>query len=110
MLPGEKLLRMKNTMIAIVLVGLGAPVGAQAPQKPVPATPISDLFAKTGLKALQAIDDFKGTGSLSGTAKDALEAARVEATSTSTLRPLCLRTCSILQSCARPIMLPAKTL
>ena len=75
---------MRNTMIAIVLVGLGASVVAHAPQKTVPATfNLSDLFAKTGLKALQAIGDFKGTGSLSGPAKDALEAARVEASSTS---------------------------
>jgi hypothetical protein len=72
-------------MIAIVLVGLGASVVAQAPQTTVPATPnLNDLFAKTGVKALQAIGDFKGTGSLSGPAKDALEAARVEASSTST--------------------------
>ena len=76
---------MKNTMIAVVLVGLSPSVFAQAPQKTVSATPnLSALFAKTGLKALQAIGDFKGTGSLSGPAKDALEAARVEARSTST--------------------------
>jgi len=76
---------MKNTMIAVVLVGLGASVVAQTPQTTVPATPnLSDLFAKTGLKALRAIGDFKGTGSLSGPAKDALESARVEASSTST--------------------------
>ena len=77
---------MKNTMIvSIVPVGLGTSVVAQAPQQTVPATPnLSDLFAKTGLKALQAMGDFKGTGSLSGPAKDALEAARVEASSTST--------------------------
>ena len=76
---------MTNTMIAIVLVGLGTSVAAQAPQKTVLATPnLSNPFAKSGLKALQAIGDFKGAGSLSGAAKDALEAARVEASSAST--------------------------
>ena len=74
---------MKNLRIIVVLVGLGASAVAQGPKKSDPAKPnLSDSFAKTGLKALQAIGDFQGTGSLTGPAKDALEAARVEARST----------------------------
>ena len=74
---------MKNLRIIVVLVGLGASAVAQGQNKSDPAKPnLSDPFARTGLKALQAIGDFKGTGSLTGPAKDALEAARVEARST----------------------------
>jgi hypothetical protein len=54
---------MKKLTIIVVLVGLGASAVAQGPKKTDPEKPkLSDSFAKTGLKALQAIRDFKGTG------------------------------------------------
>jgi len=74
---------MKTLRIIVVLVGLGASAVAQGPKKTDPAKPnLSDSFANTCLKALEAIGDFEGTGSLTGPAKDALEDARVEARST----------------------------
>ena len=48
-----------------------------APKKISPEKPsLSDSFTKTCLKALLAIRDFKGTGSLTGPAKDAYEDAQ----------------------------------
>jgi hypothetical protein len=44
---------------------------------------LSVSFAKTALRVLLAIGDFKGTGSLAGPAKNAYEDARVKADSTS---------------------------
>jgi hypothetical protein len=72
---------MKSIRIAVALVGLVASTVAQAPKKTNPE--LSDSFAKTGLKALQAIGEFKGMGSLTGPAKAAFEAMHTEARSTS---------------------------
>jgi hypothetical protein len=75
---------MKNLRTTVMLVGLGASAVGQGSKKTDAAKPnLSASFAETGLKALQAIGDFKGTGSLTGPAKDALEDTRVEARSTS---------------------------
>jgi hypothetical protein len=75
---------MKHVKITIVLVALVASAFAQAPNKTNPEKPdLSKSFAKTGLKALLAIGDFKGTGSLTGPAKNALEDARGMANSAS---------------------------
>jgi hypothetical protein len=75
---------MKYIKITMVLVGLVASAVAQAPKETSPEKPIlRESFAKAGLKALLAIGDFKGTGSLTGPAKSALEDARVTANSTS---------------------------
>jgi hypothetical protein len=67
--------------LLVVLVGLAASAMTQAPKKTNPE--LSDSFAKTGLKALQAIGEFKGMGSLTGPAKAAFEAMHTEARSTS---------------------------
>ena len=75
---------MKYIKLTIVLVALIASAVAQAPNKTNPEKPnLRESFAKTGLRALLAIGDFKGTGSLTGPAKSALEDARVTANSTS---------------------------
>jgi hypothetical protein len=75
---------MKYIKITIVLVGLVSSAVAQASKKTSPEKPdLRESFAKTGLKAILAIGDFKGTGSLTGPAKSALEDARVMANSTS---------------------------
>ena len=75
---------MKYIKITIVLVGLVSSAVAQASKKTSSEKPdLRESFAKTGLKALLAIGDFKGTGSLTGPAKTALEDARVMANSTS---------------------------
>lgn len=74
---------MKYIKIAIGLIVLVALAVAQTP-KATPEKPnLSASFAKTALKALLAIADFKGTGSLTGPAKSAYEEARVKANSTS---------------------------
>ena len=74
---------MKYIKIAIGLIVLVALAVAQTP-KATPEPPnLSVSFAKTALKALLAIADFKGTGSLTGPAKSAYEEARVKANSTS---------------------------
>jgi hypothetical protein len=74
---------MKYIKITIVLVGLVSSAVAQA-KKASPEKPdLRESFSKTGLKALLAIGHFKGTGSLTGPAKSALEDARVMANSTS---------------------------
>ena len=76
---------MKYSQIPITLIALVALAVAQAtPKKTSPDKPnLSDSFAKTGLKALLAIGDFKGTESLTGSAKDAYEDARAKANSSS---------------------------
>jgi hypothetical protein len=74
---------MKYIKITIVLVALVGSAVAQAPDKTNPEKPnLRESFAKTGLKALLAIGDFKGTRSLTGPAKNALEDARGMADST----------------------------
>jgi hypothetical protein len=63
---------MNYLKMAIALIELVASAVAQAPKKMSPGKPnLSDSFTKTCLKALLAIRDFKGTGSLTGPAKDA---------------------------------------
>jgi len=75
---------MKYIKMAITLIALVASSVAQAPNKMSPEKPnLGDSFSKTCLKALLAIRDFKGTGSLTGRAKDAYEDARVRSNSTS---------------------------
>jgi len=75
---------MKYIKMAIALIALVASSVAQAPNKTSPEKPnLGDSFSKTCLKALLAIRDFKGIGSLTGRAKDAYEDARVRSNSTS---------------------------
>ena len=75
---------MKYIKMAIVLIALVASSVAQAPNKMSPEKPnLGDSFSKTCLKALLAIRDFKGIGSLTGRAKDAYEDARVRSNSAS---------------------------
>jgi len=75
---------MKYIKITIALIALVASSVAQAPNKMTPEKPnLGDSFSKTCLKALLAIRDFKGIGSLTGRAKDAYEDARVRSNSTS---------------------------
>ena len=75
---------MEYIKIAIALIALAASAVSQAPSKMSPEKPNpGDSFTKTCLKALLAIRDFKGTGSLTGRAKDAYEDARVKASSDS---------------------------
>jgi hypothetical protein len=71
----------KMTIVLIAIVGLSV---AQAPKKISPEKPnLSDSFTNACLKALLAIENFTGTGSLTGPAKDAHEAARIKANSAS---------------------------
>ncbi len=71
----------KMTIVLIAIVGLSV---AQAPKKISPEKPnLSESFTKACLKALLAIENFTGTGSLTGPAKDAHEAARIKANSAS---------------------------
>jgi hypothetical protein len=73
----------KYIKITVILVGLVAGAVAQAPKKTISPRPnLRESFAKAGLKALLAIGDFKGTGSLTGPAQDAYEDARVTVNST----------------------------
>jgi hypothetical protein len=66
--------------MAITLIALVVSAIAQTPKKMSPEKPsLSELFSKTCLKALLAIREFKGTGSLTGPAKDTYENARVKA-------------------------------
>jgi hypothetical protein len=75
---------MKCIKMAIALIALTASAVAQVPKKMSPEKPnLSDSFAKMCLKALLAIEEFKGTGSLTGPAKDAYEDARAKANSAS---------------------------
>jgi hypothetical protein len=75
---------MKYIKTAIALIAIVVSAVAQAPKKMSPEKPsLSESFTKTCLKALFAIGDFTGTGSLTGPAKDAYEAARVKANSAS---------------------------
>jgi hypothetical protein len=93
---------MKFIKITIIVVGLVALGVAQAPKKTSPEKPnLSESFAKTGLKALLAIGDFKGTASLTGPAQNAYEDACVMANSTSapeTLMIANLRDFAIMRS------------
>jgi len=75
---------MKYIKMAIALIALVASSVAQAPNKTSPEKPnLGDSFSKTCLKALLAIRDFKGIGSLTGRAKDAYEDARIRSNSAS---------------------------
>ena len=74
---------MNYVKMAVTIVVLVVSSVAQTPLE-TPAKPnLSASFAKTALKALLVIGDFKGTGSLAGPAKNAYEDARVKANSTS---------------------------
>jgi hypothetical protein len=57
--------------MAIAIIALFASAVAQAPKETLEKPNLSASFAKTALKALLAIADFKGTGSLTGPAKSA---------------------------------------
>jgi hypothetical protein len=74
---------MNYVKMAITIVVLVASSVAQTPQKTAEKPNLSASFAKTALKALLVIGDFKGTGSLTGPAKNAYEDARVKANSNS---------------------------
>jgi hypothetical protein len=75
---------MKHTKMAIALIAIIASAVTQAPRNMSPEkSSLSESFTKTCLKALLAIGDFTGTGSLTGPAMDAYEAARVKANSAS---------------------------
>jgi hypothetical protein len=75
---------MKYIKLTIALVALVASAVAQAPNKTNPEKPnLTESFAKASLRALLAIGDFKGTGSLTGPAKNALKDARGMANSAS---------------------------
>jgi hypothetical protein len=77
-----KCIKMAIAMIAMIALVASAP--AQVPKKTTPEKPnLRESFAKTGLKALLAIGDFKGTGSLTGPSKEAYEDARAKANSAS---------------------------
>ena len=88
--------------IVIGLIALVVSAIAQAPSKTSTEKPsLRDSFTKTCLKALLAMQDFKGTGSLTGPAKDAYENARVKASSSSapeTLMIANLTTFAIMRS------------
>ena len=82
---------MKYIKFTIVLIGLVTVAVAQAPKKTKPEEPnLRQTFAKTGLKALLAIGDFKGIASLTGPAQNAYEDARVMANSASARETLML--------------------
>jgi len=74
---------MNYIMMAIAIVALVASAVAQTPKETPEKPNLSVSFAKTALRALLAIGDFKGTGGLTGPAKNAYEDARVKADSTS---------------------------
>jgi hypothetical protein len=92
----------KYIKITVILVGLVAGAVAQAPKKTISQRPnLRESFAKASLKALLAIGDFKGTGSLTGPAQDAYEDARATGNSTSapeTLMLANLRDLAIMRS------------
>ncbi len=73
---------MKYTKLAIAMIALAASTAAQAPNEISPDKPnLREPFTKACLKALFAIGDFKGTASLTGSARDAYEDARAKANS-----------------------------
>jgi hypothetical protein len=73
---------MNYIKMAVALIALVASAGAQAPNITSSDKPnLREPFAKTCIKALLAIGEFKGTGSLTGLAKNAYEDARSMATS-----------------------------
>lgn len=75
---------MNYIKMPIAIVAIVASAIAQAPKK----LNLSVSFAKSGLKALLAIGNFKGTGSLTGPARNACEDARRKTNSTSTTETL----------------------
>jgi len=81
---------MNYIKMAIALIAIVASAVAQTPKESPEKPNLSVSFAKTALKALLAIGDFKGTGSLTGPAKNAYEDARVKANSTSAPETLML--------------------
>lgn len=73
---------MTYVKIAIATIALVASTLAQAPNKISPEKPnLREPFTRACLKALLAIRDFKGTTSLTGSARDAYEDARAKADS-----------------------------
>jgi hypothetical protein len=81
---------MNYIKMAIALIAIVASAVAQTPKESPEKPNLSVSFAKMALKALLAIGDFKGTGSLTGPAKNAYEDARVKANSTSAPETLML--------------------
>jgi hypothetical protein len=74
---------MNYIKMAIAIVAIVASAVAQA-RKETPEKPnLSVSFAKSGLKALLAIGNFKGTGSLTGPARSACDDARSKTNSAS---------------------------
>lgn len=74
---------MNYVKTAITIVVLVASSVAQTLQETAEKPNLSASFAQAALKALQVIGGFKGTGSLTGPAKNAYEDARVKANSNS---------------------------
>ena len=74
---------MNYIKMAIAIVALVASAIAQAPKETPEKPNLSISFAKSGLKALLAIGNFKGTGSLTEPARNAYNDARVKTNSTS---------------------------
>lgn len=66
---------MKCIKITIVVLALIVSAIAQAPKDSLVKPNLPQAFANTGVNALVAIGDFKGTGSLTGLAKNAYESA-----------------------------------
>jgi hypothetical protein len=74
---------MNYIKMAIAIVALVASAVAQAPKEAPEKPNLGVPFAKSSLKALLAIGNFKGTGSLTGPAKNAYDDVRVKANPTS---------------------------
>ena len=74
---------MNYIKIAIAIVAIVASAVAQAPKETPEKPNLSVSFAKSGLKALLAIGNFKGTGSLTGPARNACDDARIKTNATS---------------------------
>ena len=73
---------MKYIKMATAMIALAASTVAQVPNKVTSDKPdLREPFTKACLKALLAIGNFKGTASLTGSAKDAYEDARAKANS-----------------------------
>ena len=74
---------MNYIKMAIAIIAIVASATAQAPKETPEKPNLSVSFAKSGLKALLAIGNFKGTGSLTGPARNACDDARIKTNSTS---------------------------
>jgi len=74
-----KYIKMSIALIVLVDTSIAQELNKTSQEKPN----LGDSFSKTCLKALLAIRDFKGIGSLTGRAKDAYEDARIRSNSAS---------------------------